>query len=115
MEVIRGTLGEFVPLRIKIRERRSDAQNGRAFDVNGIRIASITRPDGTLIAAGSIPAFAFVNTGEYVAQWDTSGETQVGPYTMRCQVTIGWDTVAAKGITAPKNFLVQLGKAGGIP
>lgn len=110
-QVVRATAGEHVPIRVKARERRTDSGDGALFDVMGIRVRRIGKPDGTDIASGSLPSFAFVTTGEYIAQWNTSG-LDAGDYEVEIEAITGYDSVAAANITSRRDVTIRLRSEG---
>lgn len=88
--LIRGTVGEDVPIRPVTRERRSDSEDGRRFDPNGAWLKKIVDEDGNDVTGGA--TFTQVTSGEFVAFWDTS-TLDPGFYEAEIEIAHGWDTV----------------------
>lgn len=107
MPAARGSLGSTVHLGLTIREDTTDNSDGALFDVDGVHVEKIERPDGTDVSGLPVPERQGV--GDWVVTWNTSGETQVGDYTVHLAMRTGTDPSTGDAIVRKRTPVVRLG------
>lgn len=101
-------------IRVRTREIRLDADDGRLFAANGCRVLRILDPAGAEVPSGIWPTMHYVQDGEFVGHWNTSSLSTEGDYEVELEVATGWDTVANTRVTTRRDIVVRLVRQGAV-